>query len=318
VSAHSADPEPGTRTEAGPRGVLCLGEGLVDLICEQPLDEPAPATALVPHFGGVATNVALLAARAGARVALAGAVGDDSWGHWLRARLQESGVDVSRFVAMPGRLTRIAVVTVGAAGEPRYAVYGGEASASLPPALVGDELEAALAGSRGLFITSNTLVTGGDRELTMRARELALAHGQPVVFDPNVRLHRWGSRADAAASANACVPGAILVRLNLPEAQLLTGEEDAERAAVALLKAGARNVVITLGEEGAILRGKHRRDVAGLPTRLLSAVGAGDAVTATLLARLETSDWYEPALAAGLGEALAAAVEACGRWGAVD
>ena len=36
-----------------------------------------------------------------------------------------------------------------------------------------------------------------------------------VIFDANLRLHRWSSRADAAASANACVPGALLARLAL-------------------------------------------------------------------------------------------------------
>ena len=83
--------------------------------------------------------------------------------------------------------------------------------------------------------------------MTMRARELALARDRPVIFDPNLRLHRWRSRADAAASANACVPGALLVRTNASEAELMTGENDPERAAMALLKAGARMVVVTLG-----------------------------------------------------------------------
>ena len=65
----------------------------------------------------------------------------------------------------------------------------------------------------------------------MRARELALELERPVIFDPNLRLHRWRSHADAAASANACVPGALLVRANAAEAELMTGEEDPERAA---------------------------------------------------------------------------------------
>ena len=60
-----------------------------------------------------------------------------------------------------------------------------------------------------------------------------------MVFDSNLRLHRWASRADAAASANACVPGALLVRANRAEAELMTGEQDPERAAMALRKAGA-------------------------------------------------------------------------------
>jgi sugar/nucleoside kinase (ribokinase family) len=47
----------------------------------------------------------------------------------------------------------------------------------------------------------------------MRVRGLALELDRPVVFAPNLRLHRWRSRAEAAAAANACVPGALLARL---------------------------------------------------------------------------------------------------------
>ena len=110
----------------------------------------------------------------------------------------------------------------------------------------------------------------------MRARELALESDRPVIFDPNLRLHRWRSRADAAACANACVPGALLVRLNEAEATVMTGEEDPERAALALVKAGARMAVVTLGMDGAILRGEVRADVPGVPVSVLSTIGAGD------------------------------------------
>jgi hypothetical protein len=50
--------------------ILCLGEALVDLICERPIASVAEADAFVPHFGGVVANVAVVAARAGAPVAL--------------------------------------------------------------------------------------------------------------------------------------------------------------------------------------------------------------------------------------------------------
>ena len=101
----------------------------------------------------------------------------------------------------------------------------------------------------------------------MRARELALSLERPVVFAPNICVERWRSRAEAAAAANACVPGALLVCAGAGDAELMTGEEDPERAALALLKAGARMVVITLGgcSEGAILRGELRVDVDGVP-----------------------------------------------------
>src|SRR5205085_10303490 len=82
--------------------ILCLGEALVDLICERPIDDMAEADAFVPHFGGAVANVAAAAARAGAPVALAGGAGDDAWGRWLRGRLSEEGVEVSLFTLIGG------------------------------------------------------------------------------------------------------------------------------------------------------------------------------------------------------------------------
>jgi sugar/nucleoside kinase (ribokinase family) len=306
-----------TGEAAKPSRTLCLGEALVDLICERHLEGGlAGAGSFVPHFGGAVANVAMVAARKGARVALAGGAGEDAWGRWLRDRLAASGVELSSFRLVPGSKTPVAIVTVNGAGEARYQIYG-EEIATIVHALE-DGLDAAIRHSAALFISSNTLVGGEEREITMRARELALGYKRHVIFDPNLRLHRWRSRADAAASANACVPGALLVRTNEAEAALMTGEEDPERAAQALVKAGARMAVVTLGEHGAILRGAMRADAPGVRAELLSTIGAGDVLTGILLARLALTDFYPPAVAAWLPEAVAAAAAACERWGALD
>jgi sugar/nucleoside kinase (ribokinase family) len=152
----------------------------------------------------------------------------------------------------------------------------------------------------------------------MEARKLALDLDRPVIFDPNLRLHRWPSRAEAAASANACVPGALLVRANHAEATLMTGEEDPERAASALHKAGAQLVVVSLGADGAILRGELDADVSGPDVEVLSTVGAGDVLTGVLLARLASTGFYPPAVAASLPEAVYEGGQACERWGALE
>ena len=299
-----------------PSTVLCLGEALVDLICERPVEAVGSADAFVPHFGGAVANVAVIAASGGARVALMGGAGDDPWGVWLRDRLAAAGVDVGRFPLHPGVATPLSVVTVDGSGEPSYTTYGAALGTLI--AAVGDQIEAAIDEAGALFVSSNTLVGEAERAVTMRAIELAHAHELPVIFDPNLRLGRWRSRADATASANACIHGALLVRSNLAEAQLMTGERDVERAATALLKSGARNVVISLGADGAVLRGKFRADVPGVPAHVISTIGAGDALTGTLLAQYAASGFYEPAIAASLRAAVAAGAAACERWGAVD
>jgi sugar/nucleoside kinase (ribokinase family) len=303
-------------TGSEPLRTLCLGEALVDLVGEDP-GRPLPeVSCFSPHLGGVAANVAVVAARLGARIALAGGTGEDVWGRWLQARLEQERVDLSLFRLIADRETPLAFVTVDEHGEPTYHLRGAQ-DGMLVPALA-DRVDQAVRGSAALFISTNTLVGAPERELTMRARELALELERPVVFDANLRLHRWGSRTDAAASANACVHGALLVRANRAEAELMTGEADPERAALALVKGGARLVVLTLGRQGAILRGALRAQAAGVPCTVRNTAGAGDALTGTLLARLAMSGFYHSSVAAALPEAVAAAAAACERWGAID
>jgi sugar/nucleoside kinase (ribokinase family) len=298
------------------RNVLCLGEALVDMICERPVDTLSDADMFVPHFGGAVANVALMAARSGARIAIAGGVGDDDWGRWLCSQLDRAGVGLDHFKLIEDMRTPLTLTTVDNVGAPTFRLYG-EAIATIVNALWGN-VEEAVEASGALFISSNTLVGEAERTVTMKAREYALALGHPVIFDPNLWMHRWKSRTDAAATANACIPGALLVRTNAAEARMLTGEDDLERAAMAIRKAGARNVVITDGGQRAILRGKITLDVPGVPARVVSTIGAGDALMATLIARLQITGFYEPAIAAALKEAMVVAAQACERWGACD
>jgi sugar/nucleoside kinase (ribokinase family) len=137
----------------------------------------------------------------------------------------------------------------------------------------------------------------------MGAREVALDSGVAVIFDVGLRVNRWRSTADAAASANACVPGALLVCASAWEASVLTGEEDPERAALALVKAGARLVVLTVGPSEVLLRGELRADVEPVESML----GAAEVLTGVLVGRLALSNFYPPVVAASLRDAVAAA-----------
>jgi sugar/nucleoside kinase (ribokinase family) len=295
---------------------LLLGEALVDLICERPVPSLVEADGFRPHFGGAAANVAVGAARAGADVALAGGAGDDAWGAWLLSRLEDEGVGLEWFDLLPGVLTPVAFVAIDEGGEPSYAIYGDTIQAvveALEPRLLD-----AVGACDALFLSSNTLVGERERALTFAARDRAIELGRPLVVDPNLRLHRWGSAARAAAEARDLCRGAFVVKCNRDEARLLSGEEDLEAAAEGLLAAGAEHVVITRGADGAMLRGGGmRRDAAGQPVQPLSTVGAGDAFTGVLLARLAATGFYAPAIAAALPDAVGEATRAVQRWGAL-
>ncbi|MDX6692332.1 MAG: fructokinase [Solirubrobacteraceae bacterium] len=290
----------------------------MDLVCHRPVASLAEADAFVAHLGGVSANVAVTASRAGAAVSLAGGAGDDAWGAWLHDRLAAEHVDLRWFGLAEGPSTALAFVTIDAAGEPSYDLYGDGIAAAIMA--LNDRLLEAVEACDALFFTSNTLAGEAEAALTMAARDRALELERPIVFDPNVRLHRWDdSPGRAAAAAGQCVPGAFLVKCNAAEARMLTGESDPEAAAASLLAAGAEHVIVTSGARGAILRGSGlRQSVEGRAADVVSTTGAGDVFLGTLLARLGTTDFYPPVLAAGLPDAAEAAALACERWGALE
>ncbi|HSP72590.1 MAG TPA: PfkB family carbohydrate kinase [Gaiellaceae bacterium] len=286
---------------------LCVGESLVDLICERPVASFAEADAFVPHPGGAPTNVAVTAARAGGAVALAGGAGDDAWGRWLEARLTEEGVDLRFWRLLPGEETAVAFAVLDRDAVPEFLIYGDGIRAAM--AALEPVLDEAVAASSAVVLGSNTMVGETERRVTLRARELAIARGAQVLFDWNLRLHRWRDRDEAVVVARTVCDGALLVKLNADEALLLTGESDPARAAEAVTRLGSRLALVTLGPDGALLRGEAATDAAGVPAAVVDTTGAGDALMGVVLAALVSSG-YDPAAAAG---ALPRAVECAAR-----
>jgi fructokinase len=294
--------------------VLCLGEAIVDLVCERELDSPADADVFRPHLGGALANVAVACCRAGRGASLLSAAGDDPWGRWMREALGAEGVGLDWFGLVEAAQTGIALVTFDRNGEPGFQVYGEGIARAMKAA--ESHLEAAVAHCDALAFGSNTLVSASERSMTFRARELALEAGLPVLFDPNLRPTRWADLDDALRLCRELAAGALCVRTNDDEARVLTGEDDPAAAAETLCGLGAQLAVVTLGAEGALMRGAAVADAPGVDVEVVSTLGAGDAFMGTLAAGLAGAGWE----AARAGEALPAAVEAsaqtCTIWGA--
>jgi sugar/nucleoside kinase (ribokinase family) len=298
--------------------ILCWGEAIVDLVCEREVDSLSEADCFAPRFGGALANVAVAARRTGAKAALAGGVGNDPWGAWLRERLADEGVDLPWFSLIPELRTPVAFVTFDHHREPSYQIYGEGIEAGIR-SLAG-RVEEALGAASALVFGSNTLVGEPERELTLHARDLALERGVPILFDPNLRPHRWH---DLTVAIDLCRPvcdGATVVRANLAEALALADLDrgaDPGLAAERICSLGARAAVVTLGAEGALVRGEARGDVDGVEVDLVSPMGAGDAFTGTLAAGLAERGWDPGRTDEALPAAVAAGAEACASWGAV-
>ncbi len=294
--------------------VVCLGEALVDFVCERPVAGLGEAASFVPRPGGSLPNIAVGAARFGARVEMLGGAGDDEWGRWLRERIVAEGIDVGRFVLMPGAGTSHAFVSVDARGEPSFAFYG---DPERPAAHAGDDLDPALSGDPGVLVVgSDTLLGEAEREVTMRAAAIARDRGWQVLCDPNVRPKRWADSDEMVRVIRELVAAAGVVKLNEAEARALTGAADAETAGRALCGVGPEVVVVTRGAHGALVVSAGRSEaVTGIDAAVVDATGAGDCVAGVIAAALAAG--VAPSeLAAAVEVAMSAAAGVVAVWGA--
>lgn len=94
--------------------ITCIGEILIDLTQTGFNQAGIPLFAANP--GGAPANVAVAAARLGARTALIAKTGRDGFGRYLRQVLAENGVD-SAGLHECGQLTTLAIVSVDSTGE---------------------------------------------------------------------------------------------------------------------------------------------------------------------------------------------------------
>jgi fructokinase len=294
--------------------ILCLGEAIVDLICERELAEPGEADQFVPHPGGALANVAVAARRAGADAALLGGVGEDAWGSWLREKLWQERVDVRWLADVEGLMTPVAFVTFDWEREPSFAVYGEGISEAMRGG--GSHLEEAMEEAEAVVFGSNTLVAEPERELTLRARRVARQRGAHVLFDPNLRPNRWRDMGRAVRVCREVIDGAFVARANEWEAKEITGESDPAAAAAALCEMGATLGVVTAGRKGAVMRGAARAEQASPQVDVVSPLGAGDAFMGALAAGLAKTGWDPERGGEALPGAVEAGARACTGWGA--
>jgi len=264
--------------------LLCVGEALVDFLPR----ERGPMRA-VRHFavtsGGAPANVAIGAARLGARVAFTGVVGEDEFGHFLRDALEAEGIDCGGLRHTRECKTGLSFIALDEAGERSFDFYGAPSADMLL-----DERDVdveRIAAARILHCGSNTLLLPAGAEATQRMVEAARASGAAISIDPNLRLHRWSDHALLQRLLAGLVAGADVVKVAQEEAAFVTGHEAPEDAARALVDRGVGLAVVTRGAAGAIwARAGDRGAVAAPRVEAVDSTGAGDGFMAGLLVRL--------------------------------
>jgi ribokinase len=261
--------------------VLVVGSINMDLIvrCDRiPQEgETIHGEDLVTAGGGKGANQAVAASRLGAHTTLIGRVGEDEFGPRLCAALQEDGVDTGFVAADPEAATGAALILLEADGRNRIVIMSGANGR-----LGDDEVSAA----RSLLARHDVVLMQLETPIPVVAAVAKAAReaGVTSILDAG---------AATRAAFEAGLPALVdVISPNETEATALTGIEvrdraDVGRAAVALRQAGARDVVMKLGKEGAHWLGEAGEEhFPGFSIEPVDTTAAGDAFTACLAVSL--------------------------------
>jgi ribokinase len=271
--------------------LLCAGSLHHDVIVDAPglprVDQTLAGTGVRTAFGGKGGNQAAAAARAGAEVHMAGAVGSDDAAMTLRAALDDAGVRRAGVQAHPGASGLSVAISVPDGSYGAVIVSG--ANLLFRPEAV------AFPKGCALLLLQSEIPEAANLYLAERARSTGV----------RVVLNAAPARA-VSAKLMACLD--LLVVNRGEAADLLARNEadlDAERAAADLLALGPQAVVVTLGAGGLVLadKGGIARQEART-VKVVSTHGAGDAFIGALAAKW--GRWATLAAAAAFGQAAAA------------
>jgi fructokinase len=265
--------------------IVCLGEILIDMFPAEIGRRLVEVSAFHPKPGGAPANVAVAAARLGAKSAFIGKVGDDAFGRFLLETLAQEQVDTRGLRLDPAARTTMAFIALPDPHQAEFVFYRNPGADTL---LRPDELEQEqLQQTRAFHFGSVSLSLEPCRSATLAAARLAKEAGALVSFDVNYRPSLWPHPDEALSVIRNALPLARLIKVNLAELELLTGSSDLESGSQTLLGQGLDLVVVTLGPKGSFFRSAQGSGhVAGFTVPTVDAIGCGDAFTAGLLTQL--------------------------------
>ena len=269
------------------KDIVAIGEVLIDLT-QKGVDENGVAQ-YAANPGGAPANLAVAAARLGAKTAFVGKVGRDAFGSSLRAVLEANDVDTQGLLEDGKEHTTLAVVSVDETGERSFSFYR---NPSADVNLRAEELpEKLLKDTRVLHFGSVSLTAEPARSATLYAARAARENGCLVSYDPNYRASLWNSQEEAVREMKNALPLCDILKISDEELPLLTGTTDPAEGSGILAKLGIRLIFITLGANGAFFRlGAQTGSVPGIPVKVGDTNGAGDTFFGAALSKLVKED----------------------------
>jgi len=269
---------------SGTLDIVALGEAMVEFNQTRADD----ARTWLQGFGGDTSNMAIAAARLGARAAYVTRVGNDAFGRRLLALWTGEGVSTAGVAIDDDAPTGVYFVSHGPQGHEFSYLRSGSAASRMMPATLPLPV---VRSARILHLSAiSQAISVSACDACFAAIDVARASGARIAYDTNLRLKLW-PLARAKAIVVSTLRLADWALPSLDDAKLLFDSEDPARIVDACHALGAAVVVLKLGRDGCLVSdGARRARIAGVRVAAVDATGAGDCFDGAFAARIVAGD----------------------------
>ncbi len=217
-------------------------------------------------FGGKGANQAIAAAKLGAHVAMLTGIGDDNFGDMTYQHYKNHLIDMRFVHKIKGVSNGVASIMVDEQAQNRIVIVKG-ANNYLTKKHVDD----------AFLQLSNIQVIVLQLEISLDivyyAIEKAKQKNITILLNPAPAIESLDR--DFAFQADILVPNETELEI-LTQMPVATRDE-VERAALSLVEKGVKNMIVTLGERGALYMNKDTKFYIGAPkVKAVDTTGAGD------------------------------------------
>ena len=254
--------------------VVAMGELLIDFATISSDSEGYPTMAA--HPGGAPANFLAALTKFGAKTALLGKVGTDTFGKLLTSTLQNAGIETRGLIAADEVFTTLAFVTFDEHGEREFAF---SRKPGADTCITFEELDLSLIDETKVFHFGTLSLTDEPaRSATQQAVAYAKEKGKLITYDPNLRKPLWKDLDTAKEQLIWGLSQADVVKISDEEVEFLFGLGVEDGAKYILDTFGVKLVFVTCGSDGcffqnAVAEGKVP-SLSGI--KVIDTTGAGD------------------------------------------
>ncbi|MFN3699050.1 MAG: ribokinase [Dictyoglomus sp.] len=261
--------------------VVVIGSFNIDMVSKAPyLPKPGETVLGGPFImvpGGKGSNQAISASRLGAEVYFIGCVGSDLFGEIARENLRKEKINIDYLQITNETHTGVAIIMVDDKTGENMIVVAPGANMKVTEEIIDKAIE----------VIKDSAIILIQFEIPIETIEYIVkkvkTYDKPrLIINP----------APARKVNKEFWEGIDLITPNKRELELISGMrlesmEDLERAAKEVINLGVKNVVVTLGKDGALMVNKiETQHIPSFKTEVVDTTGAGDAFNGGLAVAL--------------------------------